>query len=154
MKVYLVQHGEAVDKEINPDRPLSAKGREEVETVAAFLQKAGVQVPVIWHSGKTRALETAEILAARIAPGGLIIAHAGLDPKDDPRSVLGKIEHADTDFAIVGHLPLLSRLTSLLLTGKDKHEPVAFERGGVVAIEKGETGQWQLRWAITPSLLR
>lgn len=154
MRVYLVQHGEAVDKEIDPERPLSAMGREEVETVAAFLQKAGVRVPVFWHSGKTRALQTAEILAARIAPGGLMVEHAGLGPKDDPQSVLGKIQHADSDLAIVGHLPHLSRLAALLLTGKDRHEPVAFERGGVVAIEKGETGQWQLCFAITPSLLR
>jgi len=30
MRVYLVQHGEAVSKEENPDRPLSEKGAADV----------------------------------------------------------------------------------------------------------------------------
>ena len=30
MRLYLVQHGEAVAKEVDPDRPLSEHGREDI----------------------------------------------------------------------------------------------------------------------------
>jgi phosphohistidine phosphatase len=109
---------------------------------------------VFWHSGKARALQTAEVLAAYVGPGGLVVEHAGLGPKDDPQSILGRIDRTESDLAIVGHLPHLSRLAALLLLGKDRIEPVAFERGGVVAFEKSESGQWQICWVVKPTLLR
>ena len=37
MKLYLVQHGEALPKEINSDRPLSDQGRQDLEQFARFL---------------------------------------------------------------------------------------------------------------------
>ena len=36
MRLLLVQHGEAVPESEDPDRPLSARGRAEIEAVAAF----------------------------------------------------------------------------------------------------------------------
>ena len=66
MRLYLVQHGEPVPKEINPDRPLSDKGRHDVEKVGRFLQQAGVAMGVIVHSGKTRAAQTAGLLGSFI----------------------------------------------------------------------------------------
>lgn len=43
MRLYLVQHGEALRKEENPERPLSDRGQETVRRVAAFLRKIGVE---------------------------------------------------------------------------------------------------------------
>ncbi len=43
MQVYLVQHGLAKSKEEDPERPLTAAGREEVERVARAAAAAGVR---------------------------------------------------------------------------------------------------------------
>ena len=69
MNIYLVQHGEAVAKEVDPERPLTESGRSDVRRMASFLGAAGVRVSRIMHSGKVRAKETAELLAAAVAPG-------------------------------------------------------------------------------------
>jgi phosphohistidine phosphatase len=44
----------------------------------------GVRVELILHSGKLRALETAEILARELGPGIEVRQADGLAPKDDP----------------------------------------------------------------------
>jgi phosphohistidine phosphatase len=55
MNIYLMQHGNPVPKEKNPDKPLSDRGRDDVGKMASFLKKAGLQVEMVFHSGKTRA---------------------------------------------------------------------------------------------------
>ena len=56
MKVYLVQHAEAMSEEENPKRPLNDLGRAHAEWVAPVAMKMGVDVSQIRHSGKTRAM--------------------------------------------------------------------------------------------------
>ncbi len=51
MRLYLVQHGEAVAKEVDPDRPLSEHGRENIVRLAKWLEQRGVEVREIRHSG-------------------------------------------------------------------------------------------------------
>ena len=66
MKLYLVQHGDALAKDIDADRPLSEKGQSDVKRIASFL--AGrMEVSRVMHSGKTRAQQTAELLADSMA---------------------------------------------------------------------------------------
>ncbi len=55
MQLILVQHGDAVAETINPARPLTERGREDIEQLAAFLAKNGVRVARVVHSGKLRA---------------------------------------------------------------------------------------------------
>ena len=50
-------------KEVDPDRPLSDQGWEDIRNTAAFASRAGVRVDTVWHSGKTRARQTAQALA-------------------------------------------------------------------------------------------
>ena len=69
MKLCLVQHGDAVPEETDPQRPLSERGCAEVQRVAELLAGAGVQVSTILHSGKTRAEQTARLLAACVSAG-------------------------------------------------------------------------------------
>ena len=47
MKVYMVQHGEAEPKSVDPTRPLTEQGRQEVEQVAAFAARLGLGVEQI-----------------------------------------------------------------------------------------------------------
>ena len=64
MKLYLMQHGEALSPGEDSRRPLSARGRKETEKMASFLQSIGLELHSIWHSQKLRAVETAQILAS------------------------------------------------------------------------------------------
>jgi phosphohistidine phosphatase len=61
MALFLVQHGKSLPKEKDPDRGLSRQGIEETRAMAGVAQKQNVQVSRIIHSGKKRALQTAEI---------------------------------------------------------------------------------------------
>ena len=59
MRLYIVQHAAAKPKEEDPDRPLSAQGRVDIDRMATFLAGNDVAVGSIRHSGKTRAAQTA-----------------------------------------------------------------------------------------------
>ena len=75
MRVYLVQHGMAKQKSVDPARPLTERGHLDTRQVAAFATRLGLEVHQIRHSGKTRAAQTAMILGEALSPpGGVVIA--------------------------------------------------------------------------------
>jgi phosphohistidine phosphatase len=153
MKVYLVQHGEAVSKAVDPDRPLSERGRGDVERVAGLLERADLRVAQTIHSGKTRARQTAEILAAMLSPDRAPGARDGLDPREPVAPVVNQIGDFTEDTMLVGHLPFMARLATVLLTADETRTVVSFQPGSVVCLERDETGGWQLLWMIRPELL-
>ena len=61
MRLFLVQHGKVLPKDVDLERGLSESGKQDVANVAAFLARGSVQVERIFHSGKKRAWETAEL---------------------------------------------------------------------------------------------
>ena len=150
MSLYLVQHGEATSEEVNPLRPLSEKGRSDGVKVAGFMKNAGVKAGEIWHSTKLRAKETAGILAETLVLKA--IEKEGLAPNDPPALWIEEINKARESIIIVGHLPFLQRFASLLLTGSESREVVRFRQGGVVCLEKTDSG-WSIAWMVTPELL-
>ncbi len=153
MKLYLIQHGEATAEEIDPSRPLTAKGRSDVQKIASFLKGVRVRPVVILHSGKTRARQTAEIIAAEIGPDCQVKEREGLAP-NDPVMVLAKeIVGMTNDLMIVGHLPFLGKLASLLIAGSESKNLVAFRQGGAVCLQRNEDKTWQVAWMVTPELL-
>jgi phosphohistidine phosphatase len=154
MHVYLVQHGKAKSAEEDPNRGLSDEGRNEVMRVAEFLGDLRITVELIQHSGRLRAEETAHLLAESIRCSSGPFHVQGLDPNDDPSMMANFLKVYTDDVLIVGHLPHLERLTSLLLTGNPDCRTVSFRNGGVVCLDKNSGGAWNLAWAIVPDLLR
>ncbi len=138
MHLYLVQHGLALPKEADPDRPLSPEGRADIERLGDFVARTGVQVARTLHSGKTRAEQTAAILGAGMMPKGTPDARPGLAPADPVEPVAEEIRHWDLDTLLVGHQPFMGRLASLLVTGSAERELVSFEPGSLVCLERGE----------------
>jgi phosphohistidine phosphatase len=153
MRLYLVQHGEALPKEEDPDRPLSKRGRRDVVRTARFLEEAGIQVARVAHSGKTRARQTAELLAGAVAPGGAAEARSGIGPKDPIEPVAEEVASWSEDTMLVGHLPFMGRLASWLLWQGEHPESVGFRPGSVVCLERGAERGWSLAWMIRPELL-
>jgi phosphohistidine phosphatase len=155
MNIYLMQHGNPVSKEENPERPLSDKGKEDVERVASFLMNAGIKVDSILHSGKTRALQTAEIMISKLIPGKEPVKKKGLAPLDDVKEIADEIEKGRKDLVIVGHLPHLTRLTSLLITGSDSNTVVHFQQGGVLCLKYSVKEKvWAVAWMLVPEIVK
>ena len=152
MKLYLVQHGEATSEKLDPARPLTQKGRSEVSKIAKFLKETGIEVDVIWHSTKTRAMQTAQILAEAVSPKECTVERQGLAPNDSVDELQKELASRELDLMIVGHLPFLQKLASTLLLGSEFYDLVGFRQGGAVCLQR-EEGAWRLIWAIIPELI-
>jgi phosphohistidine phosphatase len=153
MKLYLVQHGEACAKEVDPERPLTENGRLDVVKLAAFLHRAGIQVARLIHSGKLRAVQTAQILADAIAPGVELEASGLINPNDNPKAFDWQHDSWGKDTLIVGHLPFMARLVSHLVVAQDNQIIVAFQPGSIVCLEHINNTHWQIDWMIRPEIL-
>jgi phosphohistidine phosphatase len=154
MKLYLIQHGEAASEEVNPSRPLTPKGSRDVERIASFLARTGLGSIAIRHSGKLRARQTAEIIAASLGPTAQVQEAGNLSPNDPVRKLVKEVGKMTADLMIVGHLPFLGKLASALLTGSESVNPVAFRQGGVVCLERNESLTWQVAWMVVPDILK
>jgi phosphohistidine phosphatase len=152
MELYLVQHGQATSKDEDAARPLTEGGREDVVRVARFAATAGVRPAAVYHSGKLRARQTAEILAAELWAGEASKA-PGLLPNDDPAAAAGMLDSLDSPAMLVGHLPQLSGLCSLLVAGDSELQVVRFRTGGIVGLAKDESGTWGMNWMLTPDVI-
>jgi phosphohistidine phosphatase len=158
MKLYLVRHGEAKSELDDPQRHLTERGRQDVERVAAWLARLKLPVAAVWHSDKARARETAAILAGAVVSAAPPAVHAGLGPDDAPDAMRAEIDHAAGDVMVVGHLPFVARLASLLVAGWTEGVVVDFPTGGVVCLELSGAGtprgpRWGVRWAVGPDLV-
>jgi phosphohistidine phosphatase len=155
MTVYLIQHGEALSREEDQERPLSERGRRAVEAVGSFLGDCpAVSAGRVVHSGRTRARETAEILVSRLSLTARLEEDDALAPDADPEIWRARLEAGDPGVMLVGHLPHLARLAALLLGVGTEGGVVAFRNGGMLCLEREAPGAWSVRWYVTPDLLR
>ena len=145
--VYLVQHGKSYPKDVDPERRLSEEGVRETESVARKARALGVKVREIWHSGKARARMTAEIFAEYLGVDE-VIKKDNLAPLDDPTPVYKELSGIKYDVLIVGHLPHLSKLLSMLL--HIDTEVVKFSYSHLLALEKEESGKYYIKWYLPP----
>jgi phosphohistidine phosphatase len=153
MRLYLVQHGQAVAEEVDPARPLSETGRSDVAKVARFLAAGGLRVTQVLHSGKLRAEQTAAVLAAALAPGRSPVARPGLNPTDPTDEIARAVAVWDQDALLVGHLPFMARLVSRLVAGRDEASVVAFQPGTIVCLERSDQQHWTIAWMVRPDVL-
>ena len=147
--VYLVQHGQAKGDDEDPQRPLTDRGADDVAWVAHWaIDRFGVRPRRIVHSGKTRSRQTAEIW------GRLVDVNPeqgdALAPNDDPTTWARLLADATDDVMLVGHLPNLATLTSLLLTDEPERQFIGFQQGGVVALEHRDAA-WIVALMLPPA---
>lgn len=154
MKLYLVQHGEACAKNVDPVRPLTDQGKADVDRLAAFLKQAGIRVERVIHSGKPRAAQTAERLANAVAPGVEVESSGIINPNDNPKAFDWQSDSWDRDTLVVGHLPFMAKLVSHLVLEDENRLITAWQPGSVVCLERGNHTHWQINWMVRPELLR
>lgn len=151
MNLYLVRHGEAVSELQDPARPLSEHGRAELQRLAGSIADHA-HATTIAHSGKSRARESAEILQAAALPHATLQQREGLNPNDDVAALAFDLQHESEDLVVVGHLPYVSRLTSLLICGDADRSVFMFDTGCCIALRR-HGGTWCVRWMLDPHLL-
>ena len=155
MDLYLMQHGRATTETEDPERPLTNAGRAAVQRVAERASAAGVRISGCLHSGKLRAEQTAQLLVTEIGVEPSVEARPGLAPNDPVEPVaewlLTDTEHQS--LALVGHMPFLGRLASLLVAGDEEAQAVGFQMGGLVKLEpKVDRDGFLVAWALPPDL--
>ncbi|NIM49723.1 MAG: phosphohistidine phosphatase SixA [Gemmatimonadales bacterium] len=160
MQLLLVQHGVAVNEEVDPRRPLSDAGRHEVERVARCLAAAAesaLRWPIaeIRHSGKPRAEQTALILAKALPRAPRVDQSDQLAPNEDLEPLLKELARRaeeNTTLVIVGHLPHLARLAGKLIVGREDRRPINFVNAGIAALSYGGSDGWAVDWMLTPAI--
>ena len=153
MKLYLVRHGQALHEDQDPLRHLTEKGKLDAQKTSEFLKKAHIKIEVILSSRKTRAIQTADIFAGVLLPGGKVEQISGISPNDSAEAFLESIDFGERDIMLVGHLPFLSHLTSLLLNREANTANVLYLTSSVVCLEQKRRDAWGLAFSINPDLL-
>ena len=144
--IVLVHHGEALGPEVEPMRPLSGAGRAATARVAAAVAGRGVRPELIWHSGKLRARQTAELFWQACNPLAPLSAARGLQPDDPPSWMRDRLLGETRSIMLVGHMPHLARLLRLLRADPPDSTP-DFPLHGCVALD-GDGETWTELWRL------
>ena len=159
MRLYLVRHGKAEAGAEDADRHLSERGRADVQAVAQHLAAQEIPAQRIFHSGLSRARQTAEILASHLAPETPLQELADIEPWGDvqafARLMAGWAEDDLPPTWVVGHEPFMGDAASLLVGGDPNARLLEVKTGTVMALESSVYGpRWKLRWMLTPRIVR
>jgi len=152
MALFLVQHGKSLPKEEDPNQGLAKEGLAETRAIAELAAENNVQLMRIIHSGKKRALQTAEIFLKTLEPEAGMIKGAGLAPLDDVTTFAATV-NGEEDIMVVGHLPFMERLVSYLVAGSAERPVIKFRNSAIICLDSEDSSQpWFIRWALYPPL--
>lgn len=153
MKLYFLRHGQANWEQWDrPDdeRPLTKKGRKEVENVASALQELKVRPQEILTSPLPRAFETAQIVAEKLEVE--LITTPLLAPGFGLHSLRQLLnDHSERDLMLVGHEPDFSLALAQLMGGTVKMSKAGLAR---VDVENAADLRGELVWLIPPKVLK
>jgi phosphohistidine phosphatase len=144
MSLVLVHHGDAVGPDVDPMRPLSSVGRAATERLAVLAAGRGVKPDVVWHSGKLRARQTAELFWKACNPLATITAERGLLPDDPPHWIRDRLAGEPRSILIASHMPYLPRLLALLVGDAGQSH---FPLHGCVALD-ADGDRWKESWRL------
>lgn len=153
MFLYLIQHAEAKREEEDKERPLSDQGIKDITKIAKYASHLNIKLDSIYYSTKLRAKQTAQILFDYLKPLKGLTETTNLSPMDDPEFWNSRLKEMDENIMLVGHLPHLARLSSLLLIGNTNKIIVSFKMAGIVCLKRGEDKNWSLQWMLTPEII-
>ncbi|NNE44162.1 MAG: phosphohistidine phosphatase [Gemmatimonadetes bacterium] len=157
MRLYLLRHGIAIDREDpdcppDPERQLTERGVLRTRAAVAGLKRLGVAPDVILSSPWRRARQTADI-AAGILEGGAEVREAdGMLPHDDPVLFFSRLPDLGAGAVLcAGHNPHLNGLLAAA-TG----QPGSFtwlKKAGCACLQIRD-GWGTLEWLMTSKALR
>ena len=150
MKLYLMRHGEAEGVYEGEGPALSARGESEVNQIGKALSSKKIQLDHIYHSGKLRARQTADIVGSKFSADIPISKREGLKP-NDPVLVFAKdLNDESGNILVIGHLPFVAKLTSYLLAETESELMFSYSTASVACLEYAHSLGWSLHWLIDP----
>jgi phosphohistidine phosphatase len=153
MKLYLIQHGEAKSEKEDPERSLTETGEEEVRRISEATKRLNIRPSKVYHSGKLRAKQTAEIIADGLKiPNLSVQGIQGLNPNDDVKPWAERISKETEALMIVGHLPFLDKLSSFLLCRDENARIILFRYSAITCLDQKEDKRWAVCWILTPEM--
>ena len=153
MPLYLVRHGEAYSETFDPNRSLTEAGKATVDGMAQMAAAFNIPVSEIFHSGKTRARQTAEIFSNHLKPSAGIKEIRGISPNDDVTTIEPELD-STLNTMLVGHLPFMERLVSYLVIGSPDRSIIRFQTGGIVCLDQIVKHEpWHIKWALMPRMV-
>lgn len=156
MRLYLMRHAEAEPEaavESDSKRQLTDYGQEQVRSMGSFLSNYGLQVSHLFHSGKVRAQQTAELLSQKLTLADEIQIDPGLTGENGLTPIVEKINSCKENTLFVSHLPFISRLLSRLLISDPDINLINFMPGTLVALEQVDGVRWRIKWCLNPALV-
>ena len=91
MPLYLVRHGEAHSEAADPNRSLTQAGMATVDGMAQLATAFEILVSQIFHSGKTRARQTAEVFFNYLKPSVGAVEIRAIKPYDDVTRIVSEL---------------------------------------------------------------
>ena len=153
INIYFVQHAKALTKDLDEKRPLSDLGITETKRIAQTLKSHAIIIDKIFHSGKLRAAQTAQLFS-KTFDVTTVSALNGMNPNDNVSDFLGQI--TENSVMYIGHLPHIQKVVSALLTGDENCNVVQFQNSSVACLEIDKTLSSlkcsSLKWFISPNL--
>lgn len=150
MKIYLVQHGDSLGKDADPQQSLSPKGISDVTNLGHFLAHNKISIVHLYHSGKRRAEQSAEILASSLTFSKPIELHQGINPLDDINPIADEINRLQDDIMLVGHMPFIDKLIGKLIVLDENKSLAAFVPGTIACLERTDERKWLINWIRRP----
>ena len=147
-----MRHGETVFGMPDWQRVLSDKGRAQSSAMAQSARRHGLSVAWVYHSGILRAQQTAELVAAVLAPEPGVREISGLCPDDDPLILKAQLDVTTQSVLLVSHLPYLSRLAGLMVTGDSERSVIEFAPATLVCLTRHANG-WKFDWSLSAASL-
>jgi phosphohistidine phosphatase SixA len=140
MEIYLMQHGAAYEKNLNPERPLTPEGERAILAASLGIKRLGVSCDTLIASTKKRSQQTADLVARtlELSPDIIRIAECA-DPQAPPQHAVEFIMslHHHSSVLMTGHMPSLHKLAAFLLA-EDDWPMLHFEHGGLCRIRTDE----------------
>ena len=152
MILYLLRHGEASHSDPGKPSSLTPKGKADVTRLAEHFVKKHWKIDALWHSPKTRAIQTAGIFREALEiPGKNAEEKNSLSPEGDIQEIYREILAQKSErLLLVSHLPFLPSLASLLT--ESPSPPFSFPTSGMAAFEADKT--FKLLWTLDPLSLK
>lgn len=151
IRLYLGRHGDAESPHVDPRRPLSAKGQQQVTQLAALLSTRHIQIQDVYHSGILRAQQTADVLGPAVGAQKVAVLQ-GLQPNDPVDGVGHMAAGLVEPTLLVGHLPFMGRMAAWLVLGHTQREVVIFDTATLACLLYVGGGHWAIEWVLNTAL--
>ena len=141
---------------MDSERPLSAKGEEDIRLMGQVLARVEPSAPRLISSPLVRARSTAQMLGARYAPAPSPEVWEDLAPGVPFKAVVSRLQSAGAGAVVlVGHQPDMTHLIAYLIS--DAATEIVMPPGAMASLvlpQGAGAGAGRLQWLLTPDLVR